>query len=152
MASRDNGQAAQLILRPKTDNSRRKQAPGLQLDTAIFRGRTHIALPSPTHKFRPPIHLGSLVLHHRSTPYSRFSVMFSRSHTSYHTFAGPWCFPPHVSALVRSVLPCFCLYMPPPRLFIRFCTVGGVPLSSPRGRLFLAFQGRTAPLFLRLHT
>ena len=67
------------------------------------------------------------------------------SHTSSHTFAGPWRLPPPVSVPVRSVSPYFCLYMPPPRLFIRFCTVGGVPLSSTTGPSFPCFSRENGP-------
>lgn len=44
------------------------------MDAAIFRGRTPIALPSPTRNLDFPLNFGSLVLHYRSMPYFCFDM------------------------------------------------------------------------------
>lgn len=46
---------------------------------------------------------------------------------------------------MRSVSPYFLLDMPPPRLFIRFCTVSVVPLSSTTGPSFPCFARESGP-------
>lgn len=69
----------------------------------------------------------------------------STFHTASHTFAGPGRFTPPVSVPMRSVSPYFLLDMPPPRLFIRFCTVSVVPLSSTTGPSFPCFSRENGP-------
>lgn len=129
-------------LRPKTDNSRRNQAPRFTVGSRHFSGANPYSTSPPHTQTQLSLHLTGFCIDERLI---LASVCFFRYHTSFHTLAGPWCLPPPVSVPVRSISPYFRLDMPPPRLFIRFCTVWCVPLSSTTGPSFPCFSRENGP-------